>query len=218
MIISHRKRFIFFACGKTGSTSIEQILGRYHDDDELLIRINKRLDFLRTRYSRPFTAKHVRPELVRELVGEEIWDNYYKFVFVRNPWDWVVSNFFYNFGYLAKSLVKFDEDHFNAVWYHLKLHNQSLHTDNYFQHTFIEDENGSRLTDFFGRYEKMQEDFDIICKKINIRPVKVPKINRTHHRPYRELYTEKAKQLVAGHYQKDISILGYKFDDADHGI
>jgi hypothetical protein len=42
---------------------------------------------------------------------------------------------------------------------------------------FVCDEDGNTLVDFVGRYENLQDDFDFVCKKIDIYPVKLPKWN-----------------------------------------
>ena len=86
MILSHRHKFIFFCNGKTGTTSIEQSLERLDEGR-------------RYAFNAPglFLAKHIPPAIVRGMLPAETWRGYFKFVFVRNPFSWVVSQWKYNF-------------------------------------------------------------------------------------------------------------------------
>lgn len=211
MIISHRYKFMFFACGKTGTHSVEALLDKYHDGHEIIEQVDQELEKLRLKYSRPFTLKHVRPGFVRNIVDPEIWNTYFKFVFVRNPWDWVLSNYCFNNKHLVKYLYKVDPVHVNVVWHLLKLHNQTPYAESYFQHTFVFDEAGDRLVDFYGKLENFQEDFNFVCSKIGISSASLDVRNPTNHNHYKELYSEEAKSLVAELYKKDIELLGYEF-------
>ena len=211
MIISHRHKFIFFACGKTGTHSVESIMEKYHDGEEIILKVDQELEKLRRQYSKPFTLKHVRPAFVRDLIDPGIWNNYFKFVFVRNPWDWVLSNYSFNHKHLAQFVYRFDPVHVEVVWNLMKIHNQSLYTESYYQHTFVVDQNGERLVDYFGKMENFQEDFNQICSKIGIETEILEKRNPSDHSHYREIYSEEAKNLVSKLYREDIEILGYSF-------
>jgi len=211
MIISHKHKFIFFACGKTGTHSIEAILDKYDEGQDLNEMINTEQQKLRDQYSRPFNLKHVRPAFVKQYLDKEIWDNYFKFVFVRNPWDWVLSNYCFNHKHLVKFLKSFDPIHINVVWHLLKIHNQTFYTESYFQHTFVEDEHGNPMVDFVGKLENFQADFNFICSRIGIEPKTLEKKNPTDHLHYRELYSDEGRELVARLYKKDIEILNYQF-------
>jgi len=85
MILSHRHKFIFFCNGKTGSTSIEAALRSLQEGEDFNI------------VSPGFFGKnHVPPAILKACLSERVWRSYYKAVFVRNPWDWFVSNWVYN--------------------------------------------------------------------------------------------------------------------------
>ena len=210
MIISHEKKFIFFACGKTGTTSIEKILKPYHQETELDLKVGYELYLLRQEHNKPFNPKHVLPSLVKKHMTEEEWNSYFKFVFVRNPWDWLLANFCYNFRFLSQFLKKFDKEHFDAIWYFLKFHNQSLGSENYFQYNFAFD-NGKQIVDYIGRFETLQDDFDEICRKISIPVQKLPHDNRTEHLDYNTLYTPEALEMVRNKFEQDIVLFDYKF-------
>lgn len=81
MRISTDYKFIFFSNPKTGSESVRKLLNPYSDV------MDKRSD-----EKSPFTS-HMPPKQVKSLFKEKGWDydSFYKFVFVRNPWDKMVS-------------------------------------------------------------------------------------------------------------------------------
>lgn len=89
MILSHRHKFIFFCNGKTGSTSIEAALRPYQEGAEYDVAL-----------AGLFPKAHIPPVVLKAFLPERIWRNYYKVVFVRNPWDWFVSSWFYNSAWL----------------------------------------------------------------------------------------------------------------------
>ena len=86
MILSTEHKFIFFSNGKTGTTSIERALSKY-DESENYRFASKGL----------FNKIHIPPVLVKAMVPETLWKECFKFTFVRNPYDWFVSQWFYNF-------------------------------------------------------------------------------------------------------------------------
>lgn len=85
MILSHTHRFIFICSSKVGTTSMEQVLAPLQEGAAY-------------EFDAPnlFPAKHVPPAMLRAALPVNVWDEYFKFVFVRNPWDWFVSQWCYN--------------------------------------------------------------------------------------------------------------------------
>lgn len=86
MIVSHTHRFIFFSSSKVGTTSMENVLEPYQEGAEY--QFGSAADL--------FIPKHIPPAMVKGAFPERLWDQYFKVVFVRNPWDWFVSQWFYN--------------------------------------------------------------------------------------------------------------------------
>ncbi len=81
MIISHEYKFIFIHIGKTGGTSIEKVLCNHLN-----------IDFEQTKKSPEGKWwKHIWAKYMKEYVGEEIWNDYFTFAFVRNPFDMILS-------------------------------------------------------------------------------------------------------------------------------
>jgi hypothetical protein len=217
MIFSTQKRFIFFAAGKTGTTSIERSLGRYADSPT-----NPRLTE---------STKHISPREVKPLVDDLTWNGMFKFAVVRNPWDWVISAYFFNLtrherfprpqlrrGGILKTPSVFGRKQFDEHWKIMKRYTRGTHPENRFQYSFLADEDGSLLVDFVGRFETLQRDFDTICDRIGIPRQELAHANpgqarKKDQRHYTELYTNEAHELVASRYAKDIEFFGYRFDD-----
>ena len=86
-MISHEHKFIFTRVTKTASTSIIDTLFdcRPHCDE-------LRLD---TSYHWEGDPNHYPLYVTKKIISEDIFQNYFKFAFVRNPWDRVVSEDFY---------------------------------------------------------------------------------------------------------------------------
>ena len=103
MIISHEHRFIFMKTLKTAGTSVEIALSRACGRDDVITPLPDDDEVLRAERggrgpqhyeSPPLPARvheHIRASKVRPIVGREVWDGYFKLAIERNPWDAVVS-------------------------------------------------------------------------------------------------------------------------------
>ena len=79
------------------------------------------------------------------------------------------------------------------------------------QKDFIYSDSGEKLVDFVARFETLDEDFDIICKKIGIKSLKLPHLNVSDRDHYRKYYTQETQELVQEFYKEDIELFGYSF-------
>jgi hypothetical protein len=144
---------------------------------------------------------------------------YFKFSFVRNPWDRLYSAFCFlkQGGFDAQdriwadnyisSIKSFEE----FVVYHL--HKPEIHSKIHFkpQYEFIcHDKNMS--IDFCGYYERLENDLQYICEQLCIEPSIIKK-NTILHKDYKEMYTSEMIDKVHDIYMKDVELLGYTFDN-----
>lgn len=236
MIISHEHKFILFCNPKTGSTSLEKTLEKYQEGEEFNQGIRQFSNASSS--SMLFPNKHIPPLLLKAWLPQEIWDSYFKFVFVRNPWDWVVSEWKYHFKprqvgvndlihhpvatarYIKhhrrikalNSKKSFTQDDINYLFAHLKQFFPVIpNASGLYQSNYVFDLNGDRLVDFVGRFETIQDDFAAIKDKLGL-DISLPHLNSTKRDTYKSYFTEDSKQRVAELWERDIANFDYSFD------
>lgn len=209
MIVSHRHRFIFAAVPKTGTHSVRQALREQlgdEDVEQVRLFVEKRLpwdDLAAIRHG------HLSLRQVRPYLDEGAFGNYFKFAFVRNPFDRFVS-------YCAFMLR--DTDAFQhrprAVMRHFLLE-QPPEDHILFrpQASVLLDEDGETLlTDSIGRVEDMQGSYDAICARIGISSRLLDRVNASRHSDYRRYYDQALIDAVASRYAQDLELFDYTFD------
>jgi hypothetical protein len=119
MILSHRHRFIYIRCRKTASTSMELALSRICGPDDVVTRLPWPEDEALRRqiggrgpqnhlgpHGRMRFYNHMPAAEIRLLVGEDVWNGYYKWCVERNPWDKVVSDYYYRFRHPSRPTLR----------------------------------------------------------------------------------------------------------------
>lgn len=184
-MIHHKNKFIFVEIPKTGTTTICSALNSNYD-----FATWRHRTFMQYRNEYPIKAKE-----------------YFKFSFVRNPWDKLVSQFHFNRGKFGMENYSF-KDYIRA--FHAG-HVVSIRSQSYLP--WLVDENGIIAVDFIGRFENLQNDFDHLCDQIGIENKKLPHKNSTKHEHYTKYYDKESRRLVAEKYAKDIEYFGYEFGE-----
>jgi hypothetical protein len=65
--------------------------------------------------------------------------------------------------------------------------------------------------DFIGRFENLNTDFRLVCKKIGLKSVPLPHTNKSNSRQhYRQFYNNKTYAIVYEKYHLDLRFFGYK--------
>jgi len=107
VIVSHEHRFIFLKTRKTAGTSVEIALSRICGSEDIITPITETDEQLRKvlggRPPQHYTAPpleregraHLPASAVRRIVGSDVWGSYFKFAIERNPWDAVVSLYYW---------------------------------------------------------------------------------------------------------------------------
>ena len=206
MLISYKHKFIFFANGKTGTTTIGMALLKYSNPIIGFLRIFRPGD--KKKYK-----QHEPPIIVKNRISKKVWNSFFKFAFVRNPWDWVISHYMYNIPQEDRNILKFEKKHFDSFLKIIKKFKRRDNLDDKYQYNFLSDNKGEIMVDFVGKFENMQNDFNYICDKIGIEHIELPHYNKGKYKKksYVDYYTEETKNLVAEKYKKDIRFFNYVF-------
>lgn len=211
-MISYELKCIFIHIPKCGGSSIERALWPRPEDRN---EANLYWGFISKYHNKYQTGglQHLLASQVREEVGAEIFERFYKFAFVRNPWDRIVSQFVYMqqrpdlMDYIGMSL----RTEFKT---YLELIQKKEHVQWMPQHKFLLDENGTLLVDQIGRLESFKADFSSILASLKLdKSMQIQHANRTDRKPIVEYYSSsEAVDMVAEIYAEDIKLLGYRFD------
>lgn len=217
MLISHSHKFLFFHVGKTAGLSMRESLKKYAEEpDRFKIRRppqringypNPMYDVWET------LLLHTKARDAKNELSPEIFDHYFKFAFVRNPWDWLVSLYHFilreptaSVYQKVKSLGSFEA----FVGWVIHCPNPFPKGISKFQYEMITDEQGKFLVDFVGKFERLDQDFRFIAEKCNF-PASLQHLNKSHHLDYRSYYSEETKNLIRSYYKPDIELFGYSF-------
>jgi len=189
-MILHQHKLIFIHIPKTGGTSIEYALTGKEKSQ------HKTISDFETEY----------PDLIKK---------YFKFTVVRNPWDRLVSGFFYyksggnqskkdkafatkygcNFKSFVEQIDSFDSRHFL---------NKQL--------TYI-NIGGINVMDRILRFETLSADFKKLAIKLNIQQITLNTLRQSKHKHYTEYYDDKTREIVAKKYAQDIEYFDYKYGE-----
>jgi len=223
MIISHKYKFIFIKTRKTAGTSIEIYLSQYCDDNDIVTPITLNQAALGDKIKHEprnfgdFEA-HIGAGKVKGRVSEEVWKNYFKFAFDRNPWDTMVSF------YLQKSVVRNPKLRIFGTFDEF-VHGCENGTYKFPINFKMYSKKGEVLMDFIGRFESLEKDFKYVCDKVGIpfeknqlvhargkfRKKKSGSSPSDKKKEYSSYYTEETRKIVEKAFEEEINLLGYSF-------
>lgn len=203
-MISKKNKFIFIHIPKTAGTSLEIAL----EDDSCL--------FKRGQWSQKpmgFNAplNHLTLSQVNQTadVSPDEKKTFFKFTFVRNPWDKVISECFCpHIQLIFKSCPTITDK--------IKMVCEWAEKDGYGGHCrpqsdFIQDKN--LKMNFIGKFENLHQDFQSVCTHLGLVPPTLPHLGKTRHKPYWEYYDNETREIVREKYAQDIQDFNYKFGE-----
>lgn len=230
-MISHYHKCIFIHIPKAAGTSIETFfldnLGLDFEDKHALL-LGKTTNL----YLPPASVSHLTAQqmISQFYISEELFENYFKFSFVRNPIDRLFSSYKY-LGY-AK-VISFDTFILQELprLFKSKFKMYFLQT----QTSFIYNEQNELMVDYVGKLENINDDFFLIQRRLNLEGIKLPHVNKSGYkydnlRGLKKLLinprlifklnfskkgkkcSHKALQVIKHYYEEDFSNFNYNID------
>lgn len=203
MIVSHKHQFIFIKNGKTAGTSIEVFLSGICAESDIVTPIFPRVEPHRARNDEGFYNRMPGAE-IRERLGDDIWNRYYKFCVERNPWDKAVS-YYHMARQRAGGELTLDEylagDTFPI--------NYPRYTEPDDPYRIIVD----RIIDFERLNEGLAEVFERVGVPFNgSLGVFAKSEYRTDRRPYQQILNPAQAQRIREIFAVEIDLHGYRFN------
>ncbi|MBE9080431.1 sulfotransferase family 2 domain-containing protein [Romeria aff. gracilis LEGE 07310] len=189
LTLSHSRRFIWFRVAKVGTRTILNHLKQSNISLEV-------------------------QDVSQVYYPPKLYADYFKFAFVRNPWDrlvscWldkVVKHNMYRFKEGDREKMRQFENFVDYV--------AGLDIENCDRHLQLQ----SRLIDlnhvnYIGRLETFEADLNQVCKMIGVKGDAISRKNTSAKRqPYQDYYSPAIQAKVAQIYQTDIQLFGYQFE------
>lgn len=223
MLVSHVKKFIYLKTTKTAGTSTETYFEKYCRNPETYngseisrdhvseygmvgLRDNRIYNNPKYQLSPNTLTAHMNAVNVKLIVGNDKWDSYFKFCNIRNPFDRMISAYFFTIknNIISKNNVQNDfenwllrsQDGFNDIRYYT-----------------IE---GNYCCDDYIRYENLYTDMERICNILDIEwnPNIFPKF-KSEYRPewatFKYMYTNESRKMVEDKHKFELDLFNYDF-------
>ena len=213
LVISKHHKYIFFHLPKNAGVSVSRML----ISQEKLLEIKRLSSFFfrkifNTRDNFYFSIRnkkfiffksHVPCYEFYRILDKNFFANYIKFAVIRNPWDRMVSRYFYS----KKISNKFKDYSFKEfVNYDIET---NMHILN--QYKFCCDDKNNFCLDQIIKFEDLNNDFNKISTKLFNKQDMLKHFNKSNHKNYREYYDNELKDKIYKFCRKDIQFFDYEF-------
>ena len=232
-IVSDKHRFVYFVTPKVACTSIKAALTDLFDLDSAPYRFTLPNGTPSMRVHKLFDESDYQIHKNQLLAGlsKGEYRDYFKFTFVRNPWDRLVSLYFNKVDSSRKALrsdlnprgiegrfypgMPFSE-YIEAI---CRTPDKEANPHFRSQHLVICRQKGKKriIADFVGRFENLEEDFSRVARQIGAPSLELQHRAKSHRRQAKslsEFYDVKLRDMVAERFREDIEVFGYSFNGA----
>ena len=230
MIVSHQYRYIFIKTAKTAGTSVEIALCAYCGPEDIITPIHPTDETMRSElgvrgpqncYASASTYRprdvgrllakrerklvyhaHISAAELRARIGAETFDGYYKFCIERNPFDRIISSYYWRRGAndSDKSLHEFVAQRADVP----KKHGFDLYTID-----------GEVVVDRVLRYENLQAEVAEVADRLGFPSTpELPRTKVSHRsdrRPYQEVLTAADRAIIEATYKDELELFDYRF-------
>jgi len=219
--VNFDKRVIFIAVPKSGTTSVRTQLAQrgtpFIATPHLsILQVRDALyTYLLLRSlgaNRSFPSQGVRSDADVRAAAKDIFESFFKFAAVRNPWDRAVSLYLRREGLVVSERISFETFCKHHLYASDTCHFPTLHRN---QLDWLCDEDGRCLMDYTYRLEDFNAAIGEIAARTDGRvqlEMRRENVRRdTAAGDYRQYYSDETRKIVAARFEKDIDYFKYTF-------
>jgi len=238
MLISHRKKFIFTKTAKTAGTSVEVYFEKYclpegewefAHSRESYVGDSGVVGFRGSDVNGQLWYNHMSSKQIKAQIGDEIWNGYFKFTIVRNPFDKMLSKF-----YMEKRFFEKNKDEKQGFLKRLL----SAQRKNFMLDKKLSDIEKFRIwvkssrfidrdkymiddkvcVDFFIKYEELEVGMKQVCERLGVEfnEQEIPQLKKGQRQTefsIAEFYDDKSKAIVEKLYKFELDYFNYSLED-----
>ena len=218
MIVSDKFKFIYLKGHKVAGSSVLLAAGKHCSQSDVVHRpaqgnppqdIWSDLEWGEARNVQGLPREPLPSQIIAKI-GRSKWEEYFKFSVVRNPWDLMISSYFW-IVYVVTKQTEIQEINLNEFRSYILNPDKNVYknSERYF------DKEGNPILDFYIRYEQLNEDYKTVCEKVNMPVVELPRLKsniRKSGQHYSQYYTDETREIVAHMFKREINYFNYSFE------
>jgi len=225
MICSYKKQFIFVKNYKVAGSSVENLIyphltnidiiaqtedyrginsfGKFDTQSMVNLPSEMRDKYIKNQFK--FFA-HMPAWLIKERITPNVYNQFFKFSILRNPWDLIVSHYKWqnNTNNPNRSMLSFDQiiENIKTTHPYELINNLNRIMDLNLKEILVD-----QIIDF----ANFEDDLKVILKKFDIDFEVIPHKKKSKKTNYRDFYNNKQKDIVYKYFKKTIEIMKYEY-------
>jgi chondroitin 4-sulfotransferase 11 len=231
--INHDKKCVFIHIPKTAGIYVRSVLSKNYDFNLYLFQRPDHKEYCETNTDLEYNEKqdlyfankihgiinyYKTSEYLNKLMDmdDEKWDSYYKFCFVRDPYDKFVSGWNY-----------VQETHKMNIDFDVFIKYETILSEDEYFHTFlpqnvhIMNEKNEVYVNKICKFENLENDLEEVLIHIGFSKEEIchdknKKPNKRKHEHYKKYYNNETLNVINTKFKKDFELLDYKkYDNID---
>jgi hypothetical protein len=155
---------------------------------------------------------HIPAYKIKNRVSSRVWNDYYKFTVVRNPWEKVISGWFYYRDYYNKNLTL--DQYLKFCEKRIERRGRGTGVCPYNYPNYTDPETGEVLVNRVIRYENLTKELSAVLDEIGLKVEKALDVYAkvgVKRKDYTGYYSRKQREFVRDLFSKEIELNNYSF-------